>query len=293
MIPRHHFTDLNTLRVKVPIGAFTCEVLYWGYYDPKWWRNYLHEHSFFEVCYVYAGAGTFRLKGHVLSVHPGDVFVALPGDPHEIIADETNPMGIYFWAYTLVPKQGQSAPVDPLLQAFTHSQQATRHCPSLERVLELLIDEIYERQMGYTEAIRALTSKLILDTARAVTNLDTAEEPDPINPNLQISQQIVRYLQDNFNRPVRIRDVAAHVHLSERHTNRIFRQIYQLSIKEYLIQYRLQVAKQLLLNAGVSIREVALHTGYQDNRYFATVFRQRTGVSPSEYREGRGTSFLT
>ena len=70
MIPRHHFTDLNTLRVTVPIGAFTCEVLYWGYYEPEWWRNYLHEHSFFEACYVYAGTGIFRLKGRGITRPP-------------------------------------------------------------------------------------------------------------------------------------------------------------------------------------------------------------------------------
>ena len=189
------------------------------------------------------------------------------------------------WAFTSglirsCPRRAFQAPTDSLLQAFRQSQQAISQRPALESVLELLTDEIYERQAGYTEGIRALTSKLILDTARAVTTLPAAEEPDPIDPNLQISQQIERYLQDNFNRPVRIRDVAAHVHLSERHANRVFQQMQQLSIKEYLIRYRLQVAKQLLLNERVSVREVALRTGYQDNRYFATVFPPKDGRIP-------------
>jgi AraC family L-rhamnose operon transcriptional activator RhaR len=45
------------------LGGFRAEILSWGFFEPRWWRNHLHGHSFFEICYAYAGRGTFRCLG--------------------------------------------------------------------------------------------------------------------------------------------------------------------------------------------------------------------------------------
>src|SRR5690348_4349129 len=115
------FTDLNLLSLSLQCGSFTCELLYWGFFEPRWWRNYLHVHSFFEVCYAYQGRGTFRIHDQTLPVQAGDVFVARPGEAHEIISSQDDPLGIYFWAYTLLSdeKSDPERPgVDVLMASF-------------------------------------------------------------------------------------------------------------------------------------------------------------------------------
>ena len=91
LIPRHRFVDLGGLRVSLKIGSFSSEVLSWGFIKPRFWRNYLHAHSFFEVCYVYQGKGTFRMLGKDYPVKKGDCFVAKPKEPHEIISSRQEP----------------------------------------------------------------------------------------------------------------------------------------------------------------------------------------------------------
>ncbi len=297
-IPRERFTDLRMVRLIVRLGSFRGEILGWGFFEPRWWRNYLHTHSFFEICYAYQGRGLFHINGVDYAVQAGEVFVAKPGEPHEIISSEDDPLGIYFWSYTLVPPQKsvpEAGEVDVLLYAFLNAVRwVSAQVPAMQSTLTLLTQEIVLRQPGYLPAVEGLVSKLLLDTARAVTEVSPSETSDApaYNPAEATVQQIVRYLHDNYSRPLAVRDVAAQVHLSERHTNRLFRQIMGIPINDYLTTFRLKVAKQLLLNRQLSVTEIAYASGYRDVRYFITLFRRHTGLTPSAFRQRGGTQFL-
>ncbi len=294
--PRNRFTDLRQLSLKLRLAGFTADILGWGFYEPVWWRNYLHEHSFFEVCYAYAGRGRFRINGVDYTVQTGEVFVAKPGEPHEIISSEDDPLGIYFWSYTLVPPADAHRDDDTaqLLRAFLNADQwVSFAAPALQTTIDLLTHEITYREPGYGPIINGLVTKLLLDTARAVTQSPSLPAPIPDrDPAKLIVADIVRYLQDNYQRPVQLREVAAQVHLSERHTNRLFKQVMGEPVNAYLTRYRLQVAAQLLLNRQVSVTEVAYASGYQDVRYFITRFRRHTGLTPTAFRQQGGTHFF-
>ena len=293
-VPASRFTDLRGLSLMVPLGGFSAKIRGWGFYEPEWWRNYLHIHSFFEVCYAYAGRGLFHINGDDHEVAAGQVFVARPGEPHEIIAAEDDPLGIYFWSYTLIPPAQRQTDADSLLHAFLATPGAVyAEMPAMQRTLELLTEEIVRREAGYEQVVQALVVKLLLDTARAVTEVSsTATDMPALDSAETLVQDMTRYLRDNYQRPVRVRDVAAQVHLSERHTNRLFRQVMGMSIKAYLTKYRLEVAAQHLLNAQMTVTEVAYVSGYRDVRYFITQFRQHTGLTPTAFRERGGTEFL-
>lgn len=298
---RQRFAELNHLTLSLRLGCFQSEILGWGFIGPRWWRNYLHTHSSYEVCYAFQGRGLFRYAGVDYAVQVGDVFIAKPGVAHEIISSEDDPLGIYFWSYTLyeradahgLPTQG----LDALLKAYADSPLvASSRTPTMLRTLELLTEEGALREPGYTQVIEGLVIKLLLDTARAV--VDTSELCDPLTapvrtPEEAVTQTIKRYLRDNYARPLTMRDLAAQVHLSERHTARLFRKVTGDSIMGYLTNLRLEMAAQLLLDrqARIPIKEIAQACGYPNVRYFTTLFHQRTGLTPALFRQQGGTRF--
>ena len=300
---RHHFTDLNRVPLLLQLGGFTSEILGWGFYSGEaWWRNYLHAHSFFEVCYAFCGRGRFRIGGRDCPVQAGDLFIAKPDEAHEIVSDDAAPLGIYFWSYTLVPPAGAShRDVDAMLHAFSVDGAAVASGVGVvEKTLELLTDEVARGSPGYAQVVEGLALKLILETARAVSHV---QPPTVTNgkPGRDASKDIskdvavttmLRYIRDNYNRPLSLKEVAAQVHLSERHTSRLFKRAVGTSVKQHVLDLRLDVAKQLLLNEKTSVAEVAYATGYGDVRHFSTLFRQRTGTTPTDYRERGGTRFL-
>lgn len=293
-ISRNRITELRSLSLTVALGGFTARIRGWGFYEPEWWRNYLHIHSFFEVCYAYAGRGMFHINGTDYEVAAGQVFVAKPGEPHEIISAEDDPLGIYFWSYTLIPPAERQSDADALLHAFLTSDcPVSAEVPAMQGTLQLLTEEVARREAGYKQVAQALVTKLLLDTARAVTDVTPPARDEPaLDSAGTLAQDMARYLRDNYQRPVRVRDVAAQVNLSERHANRLFRQVMDVSINAYLTRFRLEVAAQHLVNRQMTVTEVAHASGYRDVRHFITRFRQHTGLTPTAFREQGGTQFL-
>jgi len=291
------FADLARLPVNVRVGGYRAEFVSWGHIPPGPWRNYLHLHSFFEVCYAYAGSGTLRVDDVVHTVRAGDVFVAAPGRLHQIEADHRDPLGIYFWGHTLIPDRAPAAGpaqdrVDGLLDAFTRRDAlAVAAATSLEPVVGVLAAEAARPDAASAAIVRAQAVALVLHTARAVANTaDSAGLPVPLDPDQVVADTIERYLRDNADRPIRLRDLAAQVHLSERHTSRVFRRVVGTSIRSFLLNLRLEIAAQRLLEERRSITEVARACGYSDVRHFSTAFRRGTGLTPTRFRDHGGTS---
>lgn len=80
--------------------------------------------------------------------------------------------------------------------------------------------------------------------------------------------------------------LAEHVHSSERHLSRMFKQQTGMSSKAYLYEIRLALAKQLLQSSNLKIEEVARRCGFDDPRQFRRLWARYHNSPPSEYRLG-------
>jgi AraC-like DNA-binding protein len=297
---RQHFADLARTRVSFRIGSYRAEMLYWGVIGARYWRNWMHAHSYIEVCYAYRGRGTFRILDTERRVRAGDVFLAKPREHHEVVSSRSSPLGVYFWAYSLSQTAARSlAPsedaLDALLGAFlTGGEAVGRVGRNYERTLLMLCEEMMRAEPGYLKAVEPLSFKLVLDTARAVTDTSRIFQPVAPPPRApgaasETAQIIVRYLQDNFSRRTEVRDVASQVHLSERHVSRLFRQATGTSILDYLTRLRMETAARMLLENELSIKQIARAVGYPDAHYFTTLFGRWMKTTPAAYRRNAGT----
>lgn len=286
-------SNLNKLRLRPALGGFSSEFICWGYFSgADWWRNYLHIHSFFEVCYVYRGKGTFRLGRQTFQLTPGDLFIARPGERHEIVSDKETPLGLSFWAYTLTRRASLDSPPDlrDLLTAFAEGGNALiADAVRIADLLQRLTDEADGLKPGHALVTEGLSAQLIVETARLAVPDAVTPEPPRADRDALVSVA-ERYLRDNYHRPLKLKEVAAQVGLSERHLGRRFKAATGESVKTHLLSLRPEAARQLLLS-GLSVSEVAYRTGYLDARYFSTVFKCCQGLSPTAYREQGGTTF--
>lgn len=100
---------------------------------------------------------------------------------------------------------------------------------------------------------------------------------------------VLEYMQTHLSENIRTEDMAALVGLST--TGLIWKFDRQLKTtpKQYLIQLRMQLAKQLLLESSLSVTQIAEACGYTDVYYFSNAFRQHTGVSPTTFRKSPRT----
>ncbi|MGJ3242239.1 MAG: helix-turn-helix domain-containing protein [Opitutales bacterium] len=110
----------------------------------------------------------------------------------------------------------------------------------------------------------------------------SSREPPPVT---RTKAWIARHYGD----PVTLDDVAGAVHASSFHFSRLFRKATGLTFSEYLARYRIEQAKQLLLDRNRRVSEVAFAVGFQSLTPFNRAFRRYAGQSPSAWRAGDGS----
>ena len=97
-------------------------------------------------------------------------------------------------------------------------------------------------------------------------------------------EAMLRYIADNFSRPINVGDVVAAVNLSQGHAMKLFREVMGMSIKEQLTRSRLSHARMLLSDTDHKILTVALDSGFKTLSSFYDAFLQANGVTPGKYR---------
>lgn len=98
-----------------------------------------------------------------------------------------------------------------------------------------------------------------------------------------LAADIVAYLKENLDRKLLLSDIAEHFAYSPSSIKRIFKNEMGCSITNYLTDLRIRTAEELLKQKG-RISEIAEATGFDTVNYFSSVFKLKTGMTPSEFR---------
>lgn len=99
---------------------------------------------------------------------------------------------------------------------------------------------------------------------------------------------VLHTIQARYSEPLRVRDLAGLVHLHPAWFSTRFKQLTGLSPAQYLLRYRVERVRELLVLTDRSLREIAALTGFQDPLYLSRQFRRLVGTSPTAYRQSAG-----
>ncbi|MDC3415821.1 response regulator transcription factor [Aquibacillus salsiterrae] len=113
----------------------------------------------------------------------------------------------------------------------------------------------------------------------ALKSINYQKEKDSI-------QQIASYLKDNYQQDITLQDIADKFFLSREYISRKFKQVYKVTITDYLTKIRMEKACELLKNPNLKIYYIAFEVGYKNEKYFSKVFKKQYGLTPNEYRMG-------
>lgn len=102
--------------------------------------------------------------------------------------------------------------------------------------------------------------------------------------NDKTMREIQDFVSQNYMHDISMQDAAQYMRYSDTYFCRLFKQGFGCNFTTYLTRYRMKEAVLLLKNTDLSVKEIALKTGYPDSNYFAKVFKRINGVIPSEFR---------
>jgi AraC-like DNA-binding protein len=97
-------------------------------------------------------------------------------------------------------------------------------------------------------------------------------------------QHMISFIQQSYEDPITLQDIALSANISKSEASRCFQSYLNCSPVEYLLQYRMELAQKLLHTTMQSIHEICLKCGFNSPSYFTKVFKNKTGLSPRDYR---------
>ena len=99
-----------------------------------------------------------------------------------------------------------------------------------------------------------------------------------------IRAEISRFIDAHYGEDISMQDAAAALRYSDAYFCKLFKQCFKVNFSAYLNEYRVNRARQLILDPRLSLKDIGAAVGYSDANYFTRVFKRLTGQTPSEYR---------
>lgn len=98
-------------------------------------------------------------------------------------------------------------------------------------------------------------------------------------------QKAINYIDFNYKEPITLDALAKTVGLNPCYLSSQFKKEAGISVIDYVNQSRIQRAQRMLVESGISIRQIAEAVGFADENYFTRMFKKHIGSAPSEYRK--------
>jgi AraC-like DNA-binding protein len=258
-------------------------------------RTMAHAHDFPMLVYSADAHGTVPAGGRDRQIGAGDLFVVAPGDvmgPFDAAHAVTGEgWAVSFTAEALGPDAPGSAlawRAHPLLFPFVRGRASgmlrltvpPADRPAWTARVEALAGELSTRADGYREAVLAHLTLMLVEVARlaadVVGDLRVNREP--------LLADVFAVIERRYPEELSLRDVAREVRLSAGHLTTVVRRRTGRTVQEWIVDRRMVAARRLLAGSDLPVGEIGRRVGYPDPGYFARVFGQVHGVSPTRWR---------
>lgn len=100
-------------------------------------------------------------------------------------------------------------------------------------------------------------------------------------------EKSIDYINENLGAKITVGQLADVCSISENYYRRLFKAEFGVSPVEYINSKRIAAAKEMLTSGYYSVSEIAYECGFSEIRYFNAVFKNHTGMSPTQYRQAQ------
>lgn len=156
--------------------------------------------------------------------------------------------------------------------------------PQIEAIGMLLLTELQQENLGGRLYIESLANVLAIHLIRqyATTRVQIPTYEGGLSQRQLLN--ILDYVHEHLNHDIKLADLANQLSMSQFHFSHLFKQSLGITPYQYLLQQRIERAKQLLKESDHSILDIALICGFNSHSHLSKQFRQLTGMTPKTYR---------
>ncbi len=239
--------------------------------DMDSYRHGRHMHGM--VCALSGGVEYRFDDGEIIRLNPGEVALISADSAYRIRTIDTRPFDHYTVNFL---GNADTFPdwVPPMKMCVLEPKDPAMYQARFEELTE----GWNRMRTGYRMHAKAKLLTLLADflTESMTQNVD----PGAYNRTLPAK----RMIETRYHEPLSLLQMAEACGMCEGSFRRVFSAVYNQSPIQYLLNLRIEKAKELLL-LGLSLNEAARKTGFSDVNYFVRYFHKVTGMTPGQFRK--------
>lgn len=271
---------------------FTIRKLYSFHYS-ELVKDYVYpgeKHDFWEFLYVDKGEVEVVTGQFTYTLKQGEIVFYAPNAFHSLRCNRNTPVNIF-----IVSFECQSE----AMRFFTN--KSLRVGDEERKLLSIIISEgqhVFRREpgkglckieqpyFGSEQILKIYLEALFIQLIRR--EMDSRKEPKlsaltKEREDQSLAERIERYLQERVSERLTLRQISEDFAVSETYMRNVFREHAGCGLMEYLSRLRIEEAKLMIRKENYTVSEIAERLGYRSIHYFSRQFKQKTGMSPSEY----------
>lgn len=217
--------------------------------------------------YIEKGRGVVEIDGQTFYPEAGDSYFLQPGTSHHYFSDQENP-----WQKVFINVSGSL--LDSLIEGYNLKNIYYFQGLDLSEAMRSILKQAKENQESCTEEIICILNRIFL-------KMWAHRKPQ----TLDMAQKMKEYLRNNATSVFHLDSLCDYISRSESQAIKIFKKAYGITPYAYFLNQKIKLAKVMLLNTNLSVKEIANNLSFGDVYYFSNIFKQKTGVSPTKYRE--------
>ena len=231
----------------------------------------------FALVYVAGGRGSFESEGGIyLPVEPGSVFLLFPGVWHRYQPDSATGWHEYWIGFDGVTARN-----------WRKSKFISAAKPVVKVNAEDTMLATFSRMIQSVRAARPALQQILAGAAANLVGICYSAQQAPLaseNPRSNAVEQAIARLEGDLGAQLDMKTLAQELGVSYSWFRTAFVMHTGLAPHQYLLEMRLVRARNLLVGTRLTVKEVAVQTGFQDEHYFSRLFRQKLNVTPSQWR---------
>ncbi|WP_452226891.1 AraC family transcriptional regulator [Lacinutrix cladophorae] len=254
---------------------------------------------FFEILYFEKGTGTIKINGKTVNYKPKSVFVFIPDDIYIVNAESaTTTVAIKFLKsfFRKTSSQNSNLPVndwfrkiEEILNSESHELREMQLETDADRshlvsLINMVATEYLNKQSFDIFIIENSLSVILHLIARNIQFINTSDSVKEVKSSK--IQQIINYIHSNiYNSEVlSTKSLAEEFHMADNYISEYFKKHTDVSLKKYIINYKLKLVETRLKYTDLQYSEIAAELGFTDSSHLNKTFQAYKGTSLSAFK---------
>jgi AraC-like DNA-binding protein len=230
----------------------------------------------YYLVFISNGSGLFQSAStSTRHIKAGDCFLLFPGVWHRYKPDTQSGWEEYWvgfkGTYATSLMQKVFNPTDPFISVGRNDQ--------VSKLFHELLESVQQATVGYHQVIAGITLQMLGLIHATSRNTNTSH-----TNTQQLIEEAKFLFRESIQEPDKIETILKKLPVSYSKLRKDFKELTGLSPNQYMLNLRLDKAKELLANTGLSISEIAYQTGFESVSYLSKMFSKKVKLSPKAYR---------